>query len=247
MKLYKKIIVLLGFGLLLLPVGGQVKPIDLKTACEVFNQYNIQVRNGLLSKEKAKSLFIEKMQPVMNAYASLHQMDSMANPQLHFPLQGYTANAIGGKNGNGYYGSSYSYFDGNKHKGHPAHDIFINDRNHDALDDKTLKPVSIISVDYGVVIVMEQQWDTSSSLRGGKYIYIFNPHTKRIWYYAHCATIKVSLGDVVSAGQPIATVGRTGMNAFKKRSPTHLHLMLLQLDKQGLPQPVNCYGLLRNL
>lgn len=247
MKLYKRIVLLLSFGLLLLPVGGQVKRADLKAACEAFNLYNKQVRDNLLSKEKAKSLFAEKMQAVINVYASLYPMDSEVNPQLHFPLQGYTANAIGGKNGNGYYGSSYSYFDGNKHKGHPAHDIFINDRNQDALDDKTNKPVTIVSVDYGVVIALEQHWDTTSSLRGGKYIYILNLHTKRIWYYAHCASIQVNLGDVVHAGQPIATVGRTGMNAFKKRSPTHLHLMLLQLDKTGLPRPVNCYSLLKNL
>jgi hypothetical protein len=45
----------------------------------------------------------------------------------------------------------------------------------------------------------------------------------------------------VAGGQVIATLGRTGSNAFAERSPTHLHLMLLRAQDM---MPVNAYPLL---
>ena len=49
------------------------------------------------------------------------------------------------------------------------------------------------------------------------------------------------IGDIVKSGDIIATVGRTGLNAYKKRSPTHLHMMQLSLAKDGLPKAVDFY------
>ena len=72
-------------------------------------------------------------------------------------------------NVSGYQPKGYDYFDGNKHGGHPAHDIFIHDRNQDNIDDNTGRPVDILSVSNGVVIACEQDWNTDSDLRGGKY------------------------------------------------------------------------------
>jgi murein DD-endopeptidase MepM/ murein hydrolase activator NlpD len=54
----------------------------------------------------------------------------------------------------------------------------------------------------------------------------------------------VNIGDIVKPRQVIATVGRTGLNAFKKRSPTHLHFMVLKLDTNFYPTPINSYNLL---
>ena len=36
------------------------------------------------------------------------------------------------------------------------------------------------------------------------------------------------MGERVAGGQLVATLGRTGTNAFAERSPTHLHFMLLR-------------------
>jgi len=97
------------------------------------------------------------------------------------------------------------------------------------------------STEAGVVVAMETSWDTSSIQRGGKYIWIYEPTTNCLFYYAHNSSVLVQVGDIVKPGNVIATVGRTGLNAHKKRSPTHLHFMELQLDKSFYPKPVNCY------
>jgi murein DD-endopeptidase MepM/ murein hydrolase activator NlpD len=41
--------------------------------------------------------------------------------------------------------------------------------------------------------------------------------------------------------QTIATVGRTGLNAFKKRSPTHLHFTQLRFNNNFYPKPIDTY------
>ncbi len=160
-------------------------------------------------------------------------------------MQGYTSASIGGVNGSGYQPNGYDYFDGNKHGGHPAQDIFIVDKNQDNLDDYTKEPVNILSVSNGVVIACESEWEITSDLRGGKYIYIYDPAYEGIFYYAHNSEIFVKPGDVVKAGDMIAHCGRTGLNAYKKRSPTHLHLMFLQVE-DGYPKPKNIYNELQN-
>ncbi|MDT3404433.1 M23 family metallopeptidase [Mucilaginibacter terrae] len=157
-----------------------------------------------------------------------------------FPLKGYKANAIGGVKGNGYFDKGYHFLDGNKHTAHPAHDIFITDRNQDTFDDKTLKPVEVLAVTDGVVVSCTPQWDVGSALRGGKCIWVYHPGLNLFSYYAHNRQLFVKTGDVVKRGQKIAEVGRTGLNAYKKRSPTHLHFSAFRLVN-GLPVPFNPY------
>jgi hypothetical protein len=48
----------------------------------------------------------------------------------------------------------------------------------------------------------------------------------------------------VAGGQLIATLGRTGTNAYPERSPTHLHLMLLRTMDMT---PVNAYPFLTGI
>jgi murein DD-endopeptidase MepM/ murein hydrolase activator NlpD len=162
-----------------------------------------------------------------------------------FPLLHYNYRATGGSAGNGYISSGYNYFDGNRHGGHPAHDIFINDRNQDCIDDKTHQPVEVLAVADGIVIACCNNWKSSSKLRGGKYIWIYHQQLNLITYYAHNDNIFVKPGDEVKAGQQIAFVGRTGYNAYKKRSPTHLHFSSFHIV-DGKPVPFNGYEQLKN-
>jgi murein DD-endopeptidase MepM/ murein hydrolase activator NlpD len=55
----------------------------------------------------------------------------------------------------------------------------------------------------------------------------------------------VKPGDTINAGLVIALLGRTGANAYKKRSPTHLHISCLQIENE-LPVTQNIYDQLVN-
>ncbi len=207
--------------------------------CIEFDQINTQVRDGLIDKEEAKKK-ISELIPKLKEYFYVKGGKDFKQSELVFPLLGYGSKSIGGINGSGYIASGYNYFDGNKHGGHPAHDIFINDRNQDLLDDRTKSPVKVLSMSDGIVVAIATTWETSSDLRGGKYIAIYDPFRNGLFYYAHNNELFVELGKLVKAGDEIATVGRTGKSAYAKRSPTHLHLMYLTL-KEGYPKAENIY------
>lgn len=244
--LFIGITVLLSFGN---STSGEKEKIKTKTIipftsaaepCLVFDGLNTQIRDGQISKKDALKKF-QTLIPLIKNYYYKHGGQDFQKSSWIFPLQNYNSNAIGGKNGDGYKPLDYDYFAGNKHAGHPAQDIFINDNNQDCLDDKTKKPVTVLSMTEGIVIATSTQWNTTSKLRGGKYIFIYQPGRNSIFYYAHNNKILVRLCDIVKPGNAIATVGRTGLNAFKKRSPTHLHIMRLKLDNSYYPKSINLY------
>ncbi len=223
--------------IILILFGLNLRSQNLAELCKQFNDLNTLVRDQKIRKETAQR---EMERIIFGLYVSKEIKSGQAG--FVFPLKGYTSTAIGGKSGEGFISKGYNYFDGNKHKAHPAHDIFINDKNQDCLDDKTGKPVPVLAVSSGVVVACEKNWKPGSELRGGNYIWIFNRSTKTLYYYAHNGEVKVNPGDQVQAAQVIATVGRTGLNASKKRSPTHLHFMALQVDKTFIPFPFNNYA-----
>ena len=140
----------------------------------------------------------------------------------------------------GYLPKGYNYFDGNRHGGHPALDIFIRDRNQDDVDDRTGEYVAILAITGGIVVARETEWHEGSMLRGGKYLWIYDPSTDHLFYYAHLRENVVSIGSIITPGDTLGYVGRTGLNANKKRSPTHLHLTCLSTAESSL-LPVNIY------
>jgi murein DD-endopeptidase MepM/ murein hydrolase activator NlpD len=159
---------------------------------------------------------------------------------FHFPVKGYGPDSIGGKAGSGFKPSGYDFYDGNRHIGHPAHDLFIRDSRSDGLDSGTGKPAEIVSFTDGVVIAVNPSWQFPSEIRGGIYLWIYDPAGDRYYYYAHLAQALVVPGDRVRAGERIALLGRTGKNAWSKRSPTHLHFMCLSFD-DGRMTPHDTY------
>jgi murein DD-endopeptidase MepM/ murein hydrolase activator NlpD len=157
-----------------------------------------------------------------------------------FPLAGYDSRAIGGGKQHGYSSHGYDYFSGNRHGGHPSYDIFIRDRNQDGLDDRSGTPVRVLSLTGGIVVALEREWQPGSMLRGGKYLWIYDPINDLLVYYAHNGELSVRLGDIVRPGDILASVGRSGYNAVKKRSPTHLHVTVLRVQ-DGRVVPLEVY------
>jgi hypothetical protein len=230
---------------------------DTLDAYQRFNNFNNSVLNGNIKKPEAQKEFRQLLDHINHWLFIRSQVDLLGDAWV-FPLKGYNYHAIGG-NGDGYSDKGYRYLDGNKHGAHPAHDIFINDKNQDCIDDRSHKPVDVLAVDHGVVIACSDTWQTNSDMRGGKYIWIYHfdygyhPNgykkthsyqTGTITYYAHNSKIFVHPGQEVKPGDKIAEVGRTGYNAYKKRSPTHLHFSAFKLV-DGLPVPFNPYQQLK--
>lgn len=209
------------------------------SAPERFNALNTQVRDGKITRDAArngvKRLLVELRSEYFRSGGSGFGRDAWV-----FPLDGYDARAIGGGKNKGYSASGYDYFSGNRHGGHPSFDLFIHDRNQDCLDDRTGKPVRVLSLTGGIVVAREQEWQQGSALRGGKYLWIYDPANDLLVYYAHNDELFVKLGDMVKPGDQLAIVGRSGYNAARHRSPSHLHLTVLHL-RDGQPVPINVY------
>ena len=217
----------------------------LKTLAVQFNAVNTLVRDNKIDKAQALEKLRDILPKLQNAYKKV-KPEEIKREKWVFPVEGYSSKSIGGTHGEGYVPNGYDYFDGNRHGGHPAQDIFIYDKNQDCKDDRTGKYVNVRAVSNGIVVALEKDWDSSGSLRGGKYIYIYAPNDNVLFYYAHNNEVFVNVGQVINAGDVIATVGRTGLNAYKQRSPTHLHFMKLAFDKKFYPKPVNTYQDLLN-
>lgn len=198
----------------------------------------LKIRDSQILREDALEK-LKSLEPLLKDYY-IKSWDRKSEDRFSFPLKGYGPGAIGGRRGSGYQPEGYDFFDGNRHKGHPGHDIFIRDKNQDGIDDVSGKPVEVVSISSGMVVSINLNWDPSSPIRGGKYIWIYEPIKSRYYYYAHLNEIFVSVGQIVSRGDSVGTVGRTGVKAYPKRSPTHLHFQVLQ-SVDGYPKPINPY------
>ncbi len=215
----------------------QKKPLN---PCQRFDRLNTLVRDGKIKRASAKDS-IRTLLPLVTQYFIRNGGKNYPRSQWVFPVQGYSKHFIGGKNGEGYVPYGYNYFDGNKHGGHPSHDIFVYDRDQNSIDDNTGKPVNILSMASGIVVAYDPDWKSGSVLEGGHYLWIYDPGTNGIFYYAHNSKLFVKPGDIVKPGQRIAWTGRTGKSASEKRSPTHLHITYLKVKPDGSLPPEDLY------
>lgn len=222
-------------------ITEELTPAD--SPCRSFNNLNTLVRDGRIGRGAARQELLGLLPAIRSSYYARGGRDHDRSEWV-FPLAGYSTRAIAGGKRHGYQPRGYDWYDGNRHGGHPALDIFIRDRNQDDLDDRTGKPVQVLSVTGGIVVAMEKEWTNKGRLRGGKYLWIYDPSTGALVYYAHNSSLAVALGDIVKPGDPIAFVGRTGLNAARRRSPTHLHLTLLTVGSDGALVPEDPYPLL---
>jgi murein DD-endopeptidase MepM/ murein hydrolase activator NlpD len=215
---------------------------SLISVCRDFNSLNSAIRDGAVSKNVAQVKMQRLIAELRAEYYRAGNVVGFRTSEWRFPLEGYGARAVGGGRRHGYAARGYDYFSGNRHGGHPSYDIFIRDRNQDGRDDLTGKSVTVLSMSGGVVVALERNWEAGSRLRGGKYLWVYDPANDLLVYYAHNSDIFVELGQVVRPGEPLATVGRSGWNASKKRSPTHLHLTVARVSRGGRVVPVKIYA-----
>jgi murein DD-endopeptidase MepM/ murein hydrolase activator NlpD len=197
-----------------------------------------KVRDGLAARGEAQEEMRQLEILLKGEYARAENREE--EERFFFPLRGYTPHSIGGKRGDGYRPGGFDFFDGNRHKGHPGHDIFIHDQDQDGLDDRTGLPVEVLSVSSGIVVSVHAGWQPGSRIRGGDCVWVFEPDKGRYYYYAHLNQVFVRVGQRISAGERLGTVGRTGLNAYPKRSPTHLHFSVFH-SVGGYPKPIDPY------
>jgi hypothetical protein len=211
----------------------------LSAACDRFNALNNRIRDNQVDGRSARIELKRLLTEVREEYYRAGGSD-FARSAWVFPLEGYDVRAIGGGRRHGYSASGYDFYSGNRHGGHPSYDIFIRDRNRDSLDDRSGRPVKVRSLTGGVVVALEPGWQTGSRLRGGRYLWIYDPASDLLVYYAHNGELSVGLGEIVKPGDVLGSVGRSGWNAAKGRSPTHLHLTVVQVA-DGKVRPVAVY------
>lgn len=240
-------LVILAYGSLLYYIAAHKVP--PANPIDEWQKFEIAVRDGTIEKAAAQ----KALPPLMEQIETLARHYSFAYGQNWvFPVQGYGLSDVA-DNGKLYqpdivYGTStikgYDFFDGNNHGGHPAHDIFIGDVDQDCLDDRTHKPVAAVAVADCLVLGTHTGWQTGSLLRGGNAVWLYNPNMQMVFYYAHLDKVMVKPGQFLKAGEVIGTIGRTGILAEKKSSPTHLHLMVLQYQDNKF-RPYNYYANLK--
>jgi hypothetical protein len=211
---------------------------ESSSVIDKWDDFEKAVRDGKILKDSAKKAFPYLYQE-LKKYAEKYKFDTLT-ASWSFPVEGYGMNALGkgGFKPDIYYGGStikgYNFYDGNKHGGHPAYDIFIHDKNQDCIDDNDRKPVNIAAPVDLIILSIFKAWVRGSGIRGGNYVWALDPIENRIFYFAHMDSIFVKGGDFCKKGKPIATMGRSGKNAWVERCPTHLHMMVLKIEGEEL-------------
>ncbi len=103
------------------------------------------------------------------------------------------------------------------------------ENNHkDALDLFIKEGSPIFSMTDGVVVLAENDWEieddlSTSSMRGGNTVIIFNPNNGNFYRYAHMEKSSIQIGAIITGGEEIGIVGHTGINASKKGHGEHVH------------------------
>jgi murein DD-endopeptidase MepM/ murein hydrolase activator NlpD len=201
-----------------------VRPLTLEQALSLWQSTERMVRDRRITRKDARQRFTWAFELIRE------RADVTASSQAWaFPLAGLRTGR--------YYQGSYRpkgfdfYAGSGKGSRHPAVDIFVRDRRRRGIDDATGRPVHVISSFDGIVVAAQPGWKAKDKTRGGVYTYVLQPATGYIAYYAHLKELNVVLGQVVRRGQVLGIVGRTGKNALKRRSETHLHYMLMRFGQ----------------
>jgi len=199
-----------------------------------WNKTDLLIMDVKIPKDNAIDS-IDNYVTLANKYFKKTGLKTTTREQWVFPMRGWTSVSYRSA-GNDYGDIYFDYFQGGESHNHPAHDIFILDKDSNGVEDSTGKKVEALSMVNGIVFTVLSDWKTGDFGRGGNYIKIYDPESEAMFYYSHLDSIFVKVGQVVKAGDPVAYVGRTGRKAIGGR--THLHIAYYPIYN-GYPEPEN--------
>ncbi len=153
--------------------------------------------------------------------------------QWMFPLPGHDASAYG----ESYNPDDYRYLDGPKAQGFPGLRLYIRDPSRSGLDERTKKPVTVVSASDGVVVSAWKFWKEGDLNPYGNYVLVLNQQDKMLFYYANLAKLRVSDGQLVDKGELLGWLGRTGKGVKERHLGTQLRFEVHTFD-DGLFYPV---------
>ncbi len=105
----------------------------------------------------------------------------------------------------------------------------------DALDMFVDEGTPVEAAAGGLVVEAETGWKaedpfSTSAVRGGNEVIVFDPTGSRFYRYCHLGAVLVRVGDIVEAGDYLGTVGHTGFNAVLPGHGQHLHFEINRVD-----------------
>ncbi len=100
--------------------------------------------------------------------------------------------------------------------------------HHYAIDLFAKEGTPVHSVSRGVVILADGGWSvddafSTTSRKGGNAVIVFDPDKNRFYRYCHLSEVPVSVGEILTTGQQIGSVGHSGLNASRPGHGQHLH------------------------
>lgn len=203
----------------------------------MWSETDKKIVEGKIDKEAAAEEMKSYLKPAARFFMKMGGKN-VKREQWVFPLANYSIISFR-DDGNDFRLGEYDYFQGSNSKGHPAHDIMILDADKNLLDDSTGQPVDVVSMGSGLVFATDSTWEPGSTLRGGKYVKIYDVTNNGIFYYSHLSKVTVAPGMIVDAGEKIGEVGRTGRKAIFPAGKTHLHVAYLKLlDDYPVPEEI---------
>ena len=121
----------------------------------------------------------------------------------------------------------------------------INATHPDAFDLFTDEGAPVYSIKGGIVVLVENGWNkedkfSTSSMRGGNTVIVFDPQAESFYRYAHLQETLVQAGTILPSGTRIGIVGHTGVSASQPGHGGHLHLEINEYDKkEGIMKAVS--------
>lgn len=199
-----------------------------------WNNIDTLIRDVKIDKDDAIDS-LARIVPIATGYCKRNNIVFTGRNDWVFPMADFTQTSFR-EGGNDFRTDFFDYFEGAEFYGHPAHDIFILDKDSNGIEDSTGKHVYAVAMVSGVIITTYGKWKIGDIGRAGNYINLFDPEGPGIFYYSHLDSVFVKTGDIVKAGDIIGLVGRTGRKAVFGK--THIHISYYKIT-DGYPEPVD--------
>ncbi len=200
-------------------------------ACLDWEKTEQALMDGSLSDKDARQKF--------NELWPLVAIDDLPSPkeglwQWVFPLPGYRESDYSTQS---YVVKDFRYMDGPKYKGLPGFRIYARDLKRSGLDDRNHKAIPVVSATEGVVVSARKFWKEGDPNPLGVYVCVLSQDEKHFFYYMYMSKLRVSTGQLVSKGEVLGWLGRTGLEVGEKRLGTQLRFQVHSYD-DGIFYPV---------